>query len=351
MQERAPKPFQSSVPEPLRSTPIRNSLAQKLGRKHAQHIKGGSESMKHNTIQKIAGVTAAAALTMLPALTLADAAQSALVVGGNLNLRETASLDAKVLGQYPTGTLVEIVKAGDVWHQVSVNGKEGYMMAKFLSDTNSTVTATVKTNTGIGLNLREEPSLHGAILTSAKNGSTVTVLQKGDTWCRVKVGDQEGFMASKFLRFAAASTVTTPASGKVAVVNNPKATQVLNLRETASLDARVLAYYRNGTKVTILKSGTTWHKVQVEDGRMGYMMAKYLKLTDDTAAVQPFAAKTMNVNGGRIVNLRKSGSLNAAIIATVPVNTEVTVLEHGTDWCRVKVGEAEGYMSTWFLKW
>ena len=137
--------------------------------------------MKHNTLTKLAGLTAAAALSVTPAMSLADAAMSALVVGGNLNLRETASLDARVLGQYPTGTLVEILQAGDTWHQVSVNGKQGYMMAKYLSQSTGETTATVRTNTGIGLNLREQPTLSGAILTSAKNGSTVTILQRGAT--------------------------------------------------------------------------------------------------------------------------------------------------------------------------
>lgn len=304
--------------------------------------------MKHNTLKTLAGVTAAAALTLAPLASLAETAQSALVVGGSLNLRETASLEAKVLGQYPAGTLVEIVKPGVDWHQVSVAGKDGYMMARYLSGAVSAGSATVKTNTGIGLNLRDEPSLHGAIITSAPNGSTVTVLQRSQTWCRVKVGEQEGFMAAQYLQFPAASAVT---GGKAAVVSNPRDTQVLNLRQTPSLDAKVLAYYRNGTQVTILKSGTTWHQVQVSDGKVGYMMAKYLKVTDKVVPVKPFEATAINVNGGRIVNMRKAGSLNAAILRTVPVGAKVTVLEHGTDWCKVSYDGQEGYMSTWFLKW
>lgn len=309
--------------------------------------------MKHNTLTKLAGLTAAAALSVTPAMSLADAAMSALVVGGNLNLRETASLDARVLGQYPTGTLVEILQAGDTWHQVSVNGKQGYMMAKYLSQSTGETTATVRTNTGIGLNLREQPSLSGAILTSAKNGSTVTILQRGATWCRAKVGDQVGFMSTQFLRFGSGggSGTITPATGTAAVVNNPKSTQVLNLRQSASLDAKVLAYYRNGVKVTILKDNGTWCKVQVQDGKMGYMMKKYLKITGESATMQPFTATTMNVNGGSYVNFRAAGSLSASIIGTVPVGTQVTVLNHTTDWCKVEVGGKTGYISTWFLKW
>ena len=306
--------------------------------------------MKHETMKKLAGMTAAAAMSLAPMMALADTAQSALVQGGALNLRETASLTAKVLGQYPTGTLVEIVESGDEWHKVEVNGKSGYMMAKYLSTEKKDTSATVRTNTGIGLNLREEPSTKGAIITSVKNGQTVTVLQKGAEWCRVLVNGEEGFMSAKYLRFGRQSAGST-ATGKIAVVNNPKDTQVLNLRQSASLDAKVLDYYRNGVQVNILKAGTTWHKVQVEDGKIGYMMAKFLKVTDEEAIVRPFQAKVINVNGGSYVNFRNGASLSAKIIDRIDVGSSVTVIEHGTDWCKVIADGVEGYMSTWFLAW
>lgn len=305
--------------------------------------------MKHLSMKKLAGLSAAAALALTIPTALADTADSALVRGGKLNLRETPSLTAKVLGQYPTGTLVEIISHGDEWHRVEVNGKEGYMMAKFLNTANASQSATVRTNTGIGLNLREEPSTDGAIITSVGNGKTVTVLQKGADWCRVAADGKEGFVATRFLRFSSQSTA--PAAGKIAVVNNPRDTQVLNLRQSASLDAKVLDYYRNGVKVTILQPGSTWHKVQVEDGKIGYMMAKFLKVTGETGTVQPFQAKVINVNGGSYVNFRKAASLSAGIIDRIDVGSSVTVIEHGTDWCKVVIDGREGYMSSWFLKW
>ena len=305
--------------------------------------------MKHNSLKKLAGLSAAAVLTLTASAGLAATADSALVQGGRLNLRETPALTGKVLGQFPTGTLVEIISAGDEWHQVEVDGQEGFMMAKYLNTAMNSQTATVRTNSGIGLNLREQPDMDGAILTSVKNGGEIVVLQRGKEWSRVEVGGQEGFMATRFLHFGNAPV--KPSTGKLAVVSNPRDTQVLNLRQSPSLDAKVLDYYRNGVEVTILSAGDTWHKVQVEDGKIGYMMAKFLKLTGEEAPVKPFQAKVFNINGGSYVNLRKGAGLDAAIIDRVDVGASVTVLQHGTDWCKVVVDGAEGYMSTWFLKW
>lgn len=303
--------------------------------------------MNKKTLTRMAGLSAAAMLSMTGAA-MAETTDSALVKGGALNLRETASLEARVLGQYPTGTLVEIIKAGSEWHQVSVNGKSGYMMAKYLNQAEGSTPATVHTNTGTGLNLREQPGMNGAIIMAVKNGQQVTVLQKSSPWSRVKVGDKEGYVATQYLRFAANNTTS---SGATAIVSNPKDTQVLNLRREPSLDAQVLSYYRNGTKVTILETSGKWVKVQVQDGKIGYMMKQYLTITKDEGTLTPFTAKLWNVNGGSYVNFRKSGSLSAAIISRLPVGSEVKVLEHGTDWCKVDVNGTIGYISTWFMKW
>ena len=157
------------------------------------------------------------------------------------------------------------------------------------------------------------------------------------------------YVATKYLNFGSSSGSV---SGTAAVVHNPKSTQVLNLRREPNLDAQVLAYYHNGTKVTILGNvDSKWVKVQVTDGKIGYMMKQYLKVSGGAGEVKPFTAKLWNVNGGSYVNFRKGASLNAEVLARVPVGTEVKVLEHGTDWCKVEVDGKTGYISTWFMKW
>ncbi len=302
--------------------------------------------MKHNA-KTLVGLTAAAALVMTTPAALADTAESAIVKGGALNLRESASLSAKVLGQFPTGTLVEIIDEGKTWHEVEVGGKTGFMMAKYLNRAENPQAATVHTNSGIGLNLREEPDMKSSIITSVRDGGSVTVLQNGKDWCRVAVNGKEGFMATEYLQFEKPGSVV----GKIVLVNNPKDTQVLNLRSEPNLDAKVIDYYYNNTRATILKDAGDWYKVQVEDGQVGYMMKKFLKLTNATTVMKPFQAKVFNVNGGSYVNLRKAANLSGKVIERVPVNATVTVLEHGTDWCKVDADGTEGYMSTWFLKW
>ena len=107
-----------------------------------------------------------------------------------------------------------------------------------------------------------------------------------------------------------------------------------------------LGYYRIGTKVTVLARQGEWYKVSV-DGKTGYIIAKYLKVTDDMHNGTPCV---FNANGASYVNFRSRASLSANVIGTVPVGTTVKVLEKTTDWTKVEVNGKTGYISTWFLK-
>lgn len=292
-------------------------------------------------------VTAALAL---PMVSLAD--EYMMVQGGKLNLRQEPSLEAKVLGQYPTGTWMNVHEETGEWSKVTVNGKQGYVMSKFLTDGASSGTLYVKTNTGVGLNLREEPSMSGAIITSFKSGTAVKVLSRGTEWSKVQVGDAVGYMSNRFLTGSVQSGSTGSTQTKQGVVKNPGANQVLLLREKPSTDARVLGNFRNGTQVTITGESGDFYKVTVA-GKSGYMMKKFISVTTSgtTSAfpTAPFAAKLINPNGNSIVNFRKAAGLSAPIIKTLPVGTEITVNEIGETWCKVTVDGADGYISRYFF--
>ena len=287
----------------------------------------------------------------LPLVSLAESYK--VVTGGGLNLRKEPSLNSSVLGQYPTGTWMTVLETTGDWSKVQVNGKTGYVLSKYLTDSNVNNTLTVRTNTGIGLNVRTAPSLTGDIVTSFKNGSTVTVLSKGNGWYKVQQGDVAGYVASRFLSGNAGST--TKPSGKQGVVKNPGANQVLLLRETASTDARVLGYYRNGTAVTILGESGSFYKVSV-GGKTGYMMKKFISVVGSSSGAAstlpkaPFTAKLVNPNGNGIVNFRRAPGLSASTIKAYPIGTEIQVTEVGDVWCKATIDGTEGYVSRYFFQ-
>lgn len=226
--------------------------------------------------KKIAAMMLAAAMTAAP-MTGAWASEYATVKGGGLNLRKTASLEARVLGQYPTGTWIEILEKGDEWSKVKVNGKNGFMMSKYLSANTGSSTMYVRTNTGIGLNLRKGPSMDAEIITSYPIGTAVSVMKKGSGWYQVQVGENTGYMSSKFLSASKAPSYTKPVDTPyTAKLKNINGGSIVNFRLYPGMKTKVLDELKVGTEVTVLEEGVNWSKVQLSDGRTGYVSTYFL---------------------------------------------------------------------------
>lgn len=223
-------------------------------------------------------LTAMLSLSLAAApLCAGQASEYATVKGGGLNLRQTASLDAKVLGQYWTGTWVEILEAGGTWSKVKVDGKVGYMMSKYLNNGATGSVLYVRTNTGIGLNLRQGPSMDSAIITSFPINTAVTVLQRGNNWHKVQVSDKTGYMATRYLVSSKAPSYTKPVDKPfTATLKNINGGSVVNFRLYPGMKTKVLKVVPVGTKVTVLEMGENWSKVEL-DGQRGYVSTYFLK--------------------------------------------------------------------------
>ena len=232
------------------------------------------ETMK-KTARRVAVCALSASLALSPLMGLAS--DYATVRGGRLNLRQNASLDAKVLGQYPTGTWIEVVEKGNTWSKVKVDGKNGYMMTKYLSSAAAENTYYVRTNTGIGLNLRKAPSTGSDFITSYPIGTKVNVLHKGNGWAYVDVNGTRGYMAARFLSAGKLPSYTKPVDKPyTATLININGGKVVNFRQYPGMKTKVLKTLAVGTKVTVLETGENWSKVEV-DGQQGYVSTYFLK--------------------------------------------------------------------------
>ena len=298
------------------------------------------------TGKKKAACAAMLSMAMVAPLAAFAENETRVITCGTLNLRAEESASSKILGKYGWGTKVLVKGINGGWASVDVGGQSGYMYAKHLGAEGETnYNAYVKTNSR-GLNLRATPN--GDVMGSYPRGTKVTVLSYDGEWSKVSVDGKTGYMQTQWLSVSkpsSGSSTVTPSVGS-AVVNNPRDTQILFLRKEASVSSEALGYYRNGKTVTLLARQGDWYKVSV-DGKTGYMMAKYLKVTAD---MHNGTARVFNANGGSYVNFRSHASLSANVIGTVPVGTTVKVLEKTTDWTKVEVNGKTGYISTWFLK-
>ncbi len=280
-----------------------------------------------------------------------------------LNLRATPSYTAKVLGIYYNETPCVLLSQSNGWYHVRVDGVDGYFREEYVRQAYrvfSEEVATVVTPGCTPLNLRSGPGKDYASISQYPGGQYVMVLQKGLGWWKVSVDGLVGFMSVEFLKDGVLTPSGVTATGAVqqttdagfvpddqsyVIVNNPKSTQVLNLREAPDTTSQVLAQYSNGYALTLLGAGEEWCHVEDMNGQAGYMMTQFLKVYSVNAK------PTLQVNHPQksYVNLRQDASMAARVLEKVPHGATVTVLIPGSDWVKVRYGTQTGYMMAAFL--
>ncbi len=238
--------------------------------------------------------------------------------GGYVNLRSGPSLNYPIVTQVTSGTSVSILDDSYEWNFVSVmvygNNYQGYMHDSLIS--RSSETAVVITRNGGKVNVRSGPSFSYGAIGSLSSGTTVNVILKGTDWYWISGGGITGFMSTSYLSGtgkSAGNTVTTPTtSSQTAYVNNPRSTQVLNLRAAASQSSRSLGQYKNGTKVRVIYKGTTWSEVYVGT-KHGYMMTRYLSFNGK------YLPPTTVVPAGYGAPVQYSQSYQQPVISATPM--------------------------------
>ena len=323
--------------------------------------------------------------------------------GNYVNLRSGPSLDYSVLMRVTSGTSITIVDDSYEWNYVAVPASGttvyGYMHDSLI-DRGAVATASVTTKYGGKVNVRSGPGSSYKSLGSLATGTRVTVLLRGNGFSKISGGGLTGYMANNYLTFTASGSGSSGSSGgtggvtsTTAYVNNPRSTQVLNLREAPSQTARSIGQYRNGTQVKVVSYGSTWCEVYVGT-RHGYMMTQYLSFngsylppTYPTATSIPSYPVTTSVpsypvitsvpsvpsvtsapstpsgstgpaagtagtlavsagSGSTYINMYAESTLTT-VKATYPAGQRMTILQYGPSVCMIMVGTEVGYVSTW----
>lgn len=309
--------------------------------------------------------------------------------GGYVNLRSGPSLESGVILRVTSGSKFYLQGNYSGWcYGYVYSGSQpvyGYMYETFLD--NGTTSAVVTTKNGGKVNVRSGPSSSYSSVGRLASGTPVSVLLKGNRWYMISANGIEGFMSTEYLSGTGdtigSNTGSSVTTSYTAYVNNPKSTQVLNLRESASQSARSIGQYRNGTKVKVVSRGATWCEVYVGT-KHGYMMTRYLSF--DGSYIQPSYTNapyypvyptvtptpeplvqyitpvpqqsgpaepkagdavtlTFSAGGGDTINVY-SDSQMTKLKAVYTANKQAMLLQYGDSVCMVYVDGGVAYVST-----
>ncbi|MDW7615953.1 SH3 domain-containing protein, partial [Peribacillus simplex] len=285
------------------------------------------------------------------------------VNSGSLNMRKTGTESASVVAKLAKGTKVTVYSESKGWAKIKANGKDGYVSTKYLSaakpGSGSTIATPQKTTTKYvnvstgSLNMRRSGIESASIVAKLTRGTQVTVYSESKGWAKIKANGKDGYVSTKYLSAAkpgSGSTIATPQKTTTKYVN--VSTGSLNMRKTGTESASVVAKLAKGTQVTVYSESKGWAKIKA-NGKDGYVSTKYLSAAkpesgSTIATPQKTTTKYVNVSTGSL-NMRKSGTESASIVAKLSKGTKVTVYSESKGWAKIKANGIDGYVSTDYL--
>ncbi|RFU66512.1 SH3 domain-containing protein [Bacillus sp. V59.32b] len=205
-------------------------------------------------------------------------------------------------------------------------------------------------NVGSGsLNLRKSASSSATVMAKLSKGTQVTVYSQSNGWSRIKVNGKDGYVSSKYLTPTKPSGIS-PKTQTTTKYVNVTAGSSLNLRKSASTRSSLVTRLAKGTQVTVYSGSDGWSRIKA-NGKVGYVSSKCLtsaKPPGSTSTKTQVSTKYINVSSGSL-NLRKSASTRASVMAKLSKGTPVTVYSESNGWAKIKANGKNGYVSSKYL--
>ena len=250
---------------------------------------------------------------------------------GNLRLRSSKSTTADNIKTVIPKNKVVVIRSREAnnWFGVIYNGISGYVTGGYLTYN----TDKMKTTASLRLRTQMDTSNSNNIIRTMPKNSVVEVITRyKNGWYLVNYKGKSGYASAKYL-------VKANSSVKVVKVTTAK----LRLRSSMStkITTNVILIIPKGHKVELLSEQENgWVKVSY-DGKIGYVVAKYLKNGSDDAN-STGVVKVMAEN----LKVRSTTTKNADnVIGYVKKGQKVTVLaKYTSGWCKIKFGSGVGYI-------
>ena len=156
--------------------------------------------------------TLGAALLMALAMSVPARAETAVVAGSDVNLREGPGTNYRILDCLPWGTSVTVTdRSDDTWYAVEVDGQPGFMSAQFLrieEEQQQTVETPVPEDEGdpawvnaMYVRFRSGPGSDYSVLGEYNRGKTLTVYSLEGAWAGCSIDGRSGYIFADYLTF------------------------------------------------------------------------------------------------------------------------------------------------------
>ncbi|MBQ6180885.1 MAG: SH3 domain-containing protein [Ruminococcus sp.] len=288
----------------------------------------------------------------------------------DLNIRESASEDAKIIGTIPRSARFRVTKTNKDWVYVDYKGLNGYasmtQVQKYVEPKTdpeegwSTDAAGTYTTLNVtdGLNIRASASTSANILGTIPANAKFSVTKTSKDWAYAEYNGVKGYVSMTYIQ-KYVEPKTDPEEGwstdDAGIYITKGITTDLNIRDAARADANIIGTIPKSAKFKVTKTSKNWVYVDYK-GLNGYapmgQVQKYVEQQTDPedgwTTTTAGTYTTLNVIDG--LNIRASASTSANILGTIPANAKFSVTKTSKDWAYAEYNGVKGYVSMTYIQ-
>ena len=209
----------------------------------------------------------------------------------------------------------------------------------FASNAYAAVIGSVNSN---NVNVRSEASTSGVRIETISEGTEVEITEQSGDWYKVVYGKVGGaYISAQYVSIVQATGTVTD--------------NHVNVRNASNTSSTIVAQVNEGDTITITGQSGDWYRIRRSNGDTAYVNKAFVTgmLLSEIPGFNVSASATVNtyaiVTSTTGLNFRETGSTTGKVIAVLPYDTVVDVIESGSEWLKVRTESGTvGYLNAEF---
>lgn len=265
-----------------------------------------------------------------------------------LNVRETPSTSSNIVTVLPANASFDIIAEEGDWYQIKYQDYTGYVSKQYVkvSETTANTSIPAKANSNGIINSNSNiyilPLINSTVIGTVNSGSEVLVVSITGKWAYIQTDTASGWVFTNNVNGTEETASetnnndTSSENGNSDVVDNNEAdtNSSDNQNNNAGSDENTNNSSSNENSGNEENANNTDNEENNSDSNSSANSEDY--------------PKTMYVNVDAVY-IRAQATTSSDIVASVGLNTPVTVNGEEGDWYRVSVTDGDGYMMKQYL--
>ena len=272
-------------------------------------------------------------------------------VSGYLNIRETPSLDGKIIGKLSGDAGCEILETDGEWSHITSGGVDGYINNQYLltgDEAKSKAKELVKLRaivTTDNLNIRKEPALDpNNVIGQALLNERYVVLGQQDGWSQI----EEGYISADYAEVKYALNEGRKMDLKAMAINQydnlviSKVNNYLNVRAEPKSDGKIIGKMTSKAAGEILESLDGWYKIK-SGPITGYITSdpQYTATGQEAKDIAMQTATLKAVINTDVLNVRTEPNTDAKIWTQIVKDERYPVLAQLDGWVQIELDSVD----------